>query len=552
MKYLRERALIIIFILVALAFPLVADASDIAVEVLLLTAAAAAWNFFSGYTGYISLGQAAFYGFGSYTLTLACQKWHLQGDFSLFLLLPVAGLVASIFSLPLGWIALRTRRYTFMVITIAFFFIFQLLAYNLRGLTAGSSGIFLPTPDWDSNLANIPFYYVALALLLLIVFVSWRLRHTQYGLVLLAIRDDEDRVRSLGHWTERHKLGAYALSAFFIGMIGALAAYFSGYISPSSAFDQTLDVTIVAMTFFGGIGSIWGPIVGGLLLEPLQAYLTQQFSSTAASLNQIIFGCLLLLVLLLFPQGVVPSLHKRWLAWKAARAEVDSGLATLAGLNNSLALSLANAAISSAQMPPVPNYQSVAPVAIPSVQAAQCTPERNMEIVEPTYVALEQSVPAIPEHPAEQLEAFYPLSQEVDSTVADYFAGQHEERHVERFEPIVNSTVADYFAEQHEERNSEQFEPLYTVPPRRIAPSIPERPGEQFNPSSLAGVLKSQRMRASRLVHIRSDNAPSVQKQDAPAVSWRCPNCKIPFLLNGDICYCRRCGLVRSLDTMSS
>jgi branched-chain amino acid transport system permease protein len=537
MKFGRNRALVIIFILVALAFPLVADVSSIAVEVLLLTGAAAAWNIFSGYTGYISLGQAAFYGLGGYTLTLASQDWHLQGDYSLFLLLPLAGLAASAFSIPLGWIALRTQRYTFMVITIAFFFIFQLLAYNLGGITGGSSGIFLPSPSWSADLANIPFYYVALALVLLIVLVSWRLRYTQYGLVLLAIRDDEDRVRSLGHRIEWHKLGVYALSAFFIGMIGALAAYFSGYINPSSAFDQTLDITIVTMTFFGGIGSIWGPVVGGLLLEPLQAYLTEQFSATAVGLNQILFGCLLLLVILLFPQGIVPSLHKRWLAWRASRIEVDSRLATLAALTNSLALSLANGtSMSQMQAPTVTNRQNTSPIPVASIQAVLSTPECPIEQFEPLSTLPEQVVPSIPEHSTEQFT----------------------ERPIEQLEPLsalpeqVVPHISEHPTEQLVERPVEQFEPVYTRS-EPVVPSIPERPIEQFELLYMPGSLKPQRMRASRLVPMRSNDPVHVPEQSIPPspVSWRCPKCRVPFLLNGDICYCRRCGLTRSLSSLT-
>lgn len=567
MKYGRNRALVIIFILVALAFPLVAEASSIAVEVLLLAGAAAAWNIFSGYTGYISLGQAAFYGLGGYTLTLASQDWHLQGGYGLFLLLPLAGLVASVFSIPLGWIALRTRRYTFMVITIAFFFIFQLLAYNLRGITGGSSGLFLPPPSWSADLANIPFYYVALALVLLIVLVSWQLRHTQYGLLLLAIRDDEDRVRGLGHSIEWHKLGVYALSAFFIGMIGALAAYFSGYINPSSAFDQTLDITIVTMTFFGGIGSIWGPVVGGLLLEPLQAYLTEQFSATAVGLNQILFGCLLLLVILLFPQGIVPSLHRRWLAWRASRAEVDGRLATLAALTNSLALSLAPNAAFQAPTPTVTRHQTTSPIPIAPIQAILSTPERFIEQREPAYIVPEQIVPGIPERPTEQLVE-YPIGQlepvsalpeQVVPHISERPTEQLVERSIEQFEPVytlseqvVPTIIPEHLNDQFEEYRSEQREPVHTFP-KQVVPSIPERPIDQFELLSMPASLKPQRMRASRLVPMRNNDPVHVPEQSVPPspVSWRCPRCKVPFLLTGDICYCRRCGLTRSLSSLT-
>ncbi len=322
MKSFRTLALLFAIILLSLVFPLVIgdqSTDSTAIEVLLLTGAAVAWNIFSGYTGYISLGHATYYGLGAYILALACQDWHIPGGYGPFLLLPLAGLGSGVFSIPLGWIALRTQRYTFMIITIAFFFIFQLLAYNLLGITGGSTGIFLPFPTWNYDFYTVPFYYVALALLLLVILVTWWIRNAKYGLVLLAIRDDEDRVRSLGIRVGWYKLGAYMLSAAFTGMIGALAIYFAGLINPSSAFDQTLDISIITMTFFGGVGTVTGPVVGGLLLEPLQTYLNQQLGIAGSGINQILFGCFLLVVILLLPQGIVPSLHQRWSVWRASR-----------------------------------------------------------------------------------------------------------------------------------------------------------------------------------------------------------------------------------------
>src|SRR2546425_5297754 len=154
MKRFRTLALIATVLCLLILPILIGDSTTIsmAADVLLLIGAAVAWNVFSGYTGYISLGNATYYGIGAYVLALACQVWHIPGGFGPFLLLPLAGLVAGVFSVPLGWIALRTRRFTFMVITIAIFFIFQSLAYNMRGLSGGSEGIFLPIPDWSSDL----------------------------------------------------------------------------------------------------------------------------------------------------------------------------------------------------------------------------------------------------------------------------------------------------------------------------------------------------------------------------------------------------------------
>src|SRR5947209_8954883 len=118
MKRFRILCLLVV-VISSLVFPfLIGDQTtvSIAVNVLLLTAAAAAWNIFSGYTGYLSLGSATYFGLGAYTLALACRVWYIPGGFTPFLLLPMAGLVVDLFALPLGCLAWRTMRYTLLVI----------------------------------------------------------------------------------------------------------------------------------------------------------------------------------------------------------------------------------------------------------------------------------------------------------------------------------------------------------------------------------------------------------------------------------------------------
>src|SRR5579884_1152485 len=99
---------------------------------------------------------------GAYVMAILCEDWHIPAGYAPFSLIPLGGLVAALFAVPLGIIALRTRRHTFIVITIAFFFIFQLLAYNLRGITNGSAGLSLPIPTWSGDFYNEPFYYTTL------------------------------------------------------------------------------------------------------------------------------------------------------------------------------------------------------------------------------------------------------------------------------------------------------------------------------------------------------------------------------------------------------
>jgi branched-chain amino acid transport system permease protein len=320
MRILRIVGLLALLLLV-LVFPVLLSpnlaVTSVAVFTLIFAMAVTGWNIFSGYTGYISLGHAVYFGLGAYTIALGCQQWNIPGGYLPFLLLPLAGLVAGMFAIPVGWLSLRVRRYVFIVITIAFLFIFQLLAYNLRDLTNGSGGLFLPLTPWDSNFFALPFYYTATALLLLSVLVSWRVRHSKYGLGLLAIRDDEDRALGLGVKTGPFKLGAYVVSAVFVGMAGALFTYYVGVTFPQFAFDPVVDVNLTLMAFLGGLGTLAGPILGAVLVEPLQQYLTLQFG--ANSLNLILFGALLLVILLVLPRGIVPSLRDRWRTLRAAR-----------------------------------------------------------------------------------------------------------------------------------------------------------------------------------------------------------------------------------------
>ncbi len=329
-------ALLLVALLVALlAFPQVlADPAitTVAIFTLLFATAATAWNIFSGYTGYIALGHAAFFGIGSYAIALLCKSWNVPGGYLPFALVPLSGLIAALFAVPVGWISLRTRRHTFVVITIAIFFIMQLMAFNLRSITNGSAGLSLPIPaDWSGQFFNIPFYYAALAMLLLALGAAWWVRNSKYGLGLLAIRDDEDRALGLGVRAGPYKLVAFIISAFFAGMVGALHAYYIESIFPAFAFDPLFDVAVALMAFLGGLGTLAGPMLGAFILEPAQQFFTIQFSQNGIYL--IVYGVLFLAIILLLPEGILPTLRKAWnrrrtaSSPKAARNGAGSDLA---------------------------------------------------------------------------------------------------------------------------------------------------------------------------------------------------------------------------------
>jgi|HubBroStandDraft_4_1064222.scaffolds.fasta_scaffold145161_2 branched-chain amino acid transport system permease protein len=321
----------ILVIAAALAFfPLVFTnglADTIGVDAVIFVSAAAAWNIFSGYSGYISLGHAVFFGTGAYTVAIGARDWHLTGD-AVFALLPLAAAVAAAVAVPLGLVALRVRRHTFVVVTIAFFFIFQLMAFNFS-FTAGSTGIIAPVLNWQPTTYDNPFYYTALGIAAATTALAWLIRGSRFGLQLRAIRDDEDRARGLGVRAMRVKLAALVISAFITGLVGGLWFYFIGEALPQFAFDPIFDLSVALMAFLGGLGTVAGPVLGALIIESAQQYLTTTISNDY--LSEILLGALFLAVILLLPRGVIPTASEKISQWRARRhAAADSAAAAAA------------------------------------------------------------------------------------------------------------------------------------------------------------------------------------------------------------------------------
>jgi branched-chain amino acid transport system permease protein len=304
---------------VAAALPLLADTAtvNIGVFTLMYVGLATAWNVMGGYTGYISLGHAAFFGIGAYALGLFVNHFGVPGGYGPLLAVPVAGVVTAVLAIPVGWIALRTRAATFVIVTIAFMFMLQILATNLRGLTGGSQGLGFPTPqDWGPDFVDVPFYYAMLILAGLGVAVSWWIRRSKLGLGLLAIRDDEDRALSLGVPTWAFKMTAFVVSAALVGMIGGVYGYYVTYVYPQFVVDPLIGISMVLMAFLGGTGTIAGPVLGAVLLEPTQLELAYYVG--AARLYLVLYAAVFLAVILLLPRGVIPSIAARFEARRSS------------------------------------------------------------------------------------------------------------------------------------------------------------------------------------------------------------------------------------------
>jgi branched-chain amino acid transport system permease protein len=310
------------------AFPLLFPnpaVTTIAVTTMIYLVAACGWNILSGYSGYISIGHAAYYGIGQYTVTLIVIHAKIAAGWDTFTLLPVAGVVSAVLAVPIGFLLLRVRKHTFIILTVAMMFILQSLAFNFSRWTNGSGGLELPQPTWQGSFFNEPFYYVGLVAAVVACAVSWWVRQSKYGLGLLSIRDDEDRARGLGIRTTRTKLIAYVMSAFFVGVAGGLYAPFIGSVYPQFGFDPTFDLAIAVLVFVGGIGTLSGPVIGTLLLIPLQQYFYLQFGN--ANLYLIAYGVLFVLILRLLPGGIAPAVTGLWRRVLVARQQRQAALA---------------------------------------------------------------------------------------------------------------------------------------------------------------------------------------------------------------------------------
>ena len=303
-------ALVAIGLLFLAVYPLLSDNryyQNMIILSLVLAIMASGWNIISGYTGYVSLGQSVFLGIGAYTTALFALRV-FEGVSPLWFT-PISAVVAGIFAAVVGSILMRTRGHTFVILTIAFLFVMQLVTLNWGGLTNGNHGLTLPLPQWDSDYLFWPFYYYLLGLLLVSIALSWWIRRTKLGMGLVAIREDENKAASVGVNTGVYKILAYVASAVPIGAAGGVYAYYLSFIDPRGMFDIVISVQVVLAALLGGRGTVWGPVLGAFILEPVNEITVNEFAAFGGGNARLIFfGALLAVIVLLLPRGIIPSI----------------------------------------------------------------------------------------------------------------------------------------------------------------------------------------------------------------------------------------------------
>ena len=257
---------------------------------------AASWAIFSGPTGYVSLAPAAFFGVGVYTSALLGFRLPLP------VVISIGGLVSFCLALLVGALTLRLRGIFFVMFT---FGLVELLLHFILwwevNLT-GTTGRVVPT------VGNRSVYYFMLTIFGALMLTAYCIKRSKYGLALQSIGQEEEAAAHTGINVTALKVNTFALSAFFMGTAGAVMATRWTYIDPRIAFNPTLSFLPVLMAIFGGLGQIYGPIIGAAIFTYLEEFLITRFPYH----YMLIFGIIMVVAILYLPDGLVGLIQRLW------------------------------------------------------------------------------------------------------------------------------------------------------------------------------------------------------------------------------------------------
>jgi branched-chain amino acid transport system permease protein len=299
-------ALAIIFILYPFVFSN-AFYLDIGVALLLAAISASAWNIVGGYAGQVSVGHSMFFGVGAYLPLLVFHHWQLPPIVGVPIGIAISLVLAVIIGLP----TFRLSGHYFSMATIAVAELIRLVVgtIDFLGAAIGLQGPAVERGWWDLTFrGELPYYFIFLAVLLVVLFVTWMIERTRFGYYLRAIKAGERAARSLGVPVRRTKLYALMLSATFTSIAGSLYAIKTGFIDPESGFGILVSVQMVIIAALGGAGTLYGPLIGALILIPLQTATNTWFGGGGTGLTYILYGGIIVIIARFEPGG----LHEMW------------------------------------------------------------------------------------------------------------------------------------------------------------------------------------------------------------------------------------------------
>jgi len=304
---LRNRAMAVLLVL-ALIFPLIFDTyqTNIMVTALIFVVLGLGLNIGVGLAGLLDLGYVAFFGVGAYSYAILNYYF----DLGFWIVLPIGGILGCLFGIVLGFPILRLRGDYLAIVTLGFGMIFKVMMENWETLSLGPSGIAnIDRPGFfgvQMSLAQSTtyIYYIMIALVVLTIIVTNRLKNSRVGRAWIALREDEIACVAMGIDMARTKLSAYALGAFWAGIVGVIFAAKTTFINPAS-FTFMESAIILSIVVLGGMGSILGVILGAFILVLLPEYL-RAFSEY----RMLVFGAAMVLMMIFRPQGLISNLRQ--------------------------------------------------------------------------------------------------------------------------------------------------------------------------------------------------------------------------------------------------
>jgi branched-chain amino acid transport system permease protein len=303
-----RRVFLGLLVAILLTLPVVVRSSfaiDICIRILMFSFIGVAWNLMGGYAKQLSLGHVAFFGLGAYTSTLL----QIDAGISPWIGMLAGGVVAVIASLPIGWLCFRLRGPYFTIATIATAQVLMLIFLKFRDFAWGAEGTTIP------NLGNAPlmmqfeskaaYYYIALGLLAIALAITYRIERSWLGYYLVAIGEDEDAAEAIGVNAPRVKRDIYMISAFLTAMAGTFYTQYIYFIDPATAFNFSISIEAALVSIVGGIGTLWGPVIGTVLLETTSTLLQSWLGSSTGGVQLTVYSLILMTVILWRPTGLI-------------------------------------------------------------------------------------------------------------------------------------------------------------------------------------------------------------------------------------------------------
>lgn len=306
----RRRQLVVaavVFAAIALVPRLVSDVymMNVLILTLLFAALSQSWNLLGGYCGQVSLGHALYFGIGAYATSILFVKFGITPWGGLV----AGGVIAALIALALGYPCFRLKGHYFSIATLVIAEIGMLLFHNwdYAGAALGIQWPFNPDSWWTLQFARdkAPYFYFALGLFAVTWLSTFAIVESRWGYWWRAVKDNAEAAESLGVTIFRSKMAAAAISAFFTAVGGGFYAAFVSYIDPESVMHFRFSLLMALPAVLGGVGSLWGPAVGALILIPLAELTRSYLGGSGSGLDLVIYGGLIMIVSLTKPEGIL-------------------------------------------------------------------------------------------------------------------------------------------------------------------------------------------------------------------------------------------------------